>query len=313
MKSLDKMIEKLPEDLRLPMYEVITFAIEESRNILIRDEITKVWEGIGKLTEAQNRSEERLSRLEKVVEELAEAQNRAEERLSRLEKVVEELAEAQNRAEARLSRLEKVVEELTEAQKRAEERLSRLEKVVEELAEAQNRAEERLSRLEKVVEELAEAQKRTEKNLNKLVLEFSEMKKEFREMKKQFGGLSDSVGYTLENEAFKHLPILLLNDFGIKIQERMKRTYLKNAEGKEKEVNIYGIGKRDGEEVTIVGEAKSQLSKNEIDKFLKKLEKFKGLYKNIIPIFVTHMISEPDAEIYAKEKGIKVYYSYEFQ
>lgn len=221
MKSLDKIIEKFPEDLRLPMYEALTVAIEESRNILIRDEITKVWEAIRELTEAQKK------------------------------------------------------------------------------------AEERLTRLEKAVEELAEAQKKTEESLKNLIIEFGEMKR-------QIGGITDTIGYTLENEAFKNLPGLLLKDFGIKIEERMKRTYLKNIEGEEKEVNIYGVGKRDGEEVTIIGKAKSQLSKNEIDKFLKKIEKFKGVYKNIVPIIVTHMISEPDAEEYGKAKGVKIYYSYDF-
>ncbi len=270
MKSIDKVIEKFPEDLRLPMYEALTIAIEESRNILIRDEITKVWEAIGELAEAQKRTEERLTRLEKVVEELAETQKRTEERLTRLEKVVEELAEAQKRTEQR----------------------------VNELAEAQKRTEQR-------VNELAEAQKRTEESLRNLITEFGEMKK-------QIGGITDTIGYTLENEAFKHLPQLLLKDLGIKIEEKIKRTYLKNIEGEEKEVNIYGIGKRNGEEVTIIGEAKSQLSKNEIDRFLKRIEKFKGLYKNIVPIMVTHMISEPDAEDYAKAKGIKIYYSYDF-
>ncbi|MHA1470213.1 MAG: chordopoxvirus fusion protein, partial [Candidatus Asgardarchaeia archaeon] len=44
------------------------------------------------LAEAQKRSEERLTRLEKTVAELAEAQKRSEERLTRLEMVVEQLA-----------------------------------------------------------------------------------------------------------------------------------------------------------------------------------------------------------------------------
>ncbi len=57
------------------------------------------------LAEAQARTEERLTRLEEVVERLAEAQARTEERLTRLEEVVARLAEAQARTEAELEKL----------------------------------------------------------------------------------------------------------------------------------------------------------------------------------------------------------------
>ena len=37
-----------------------------------------------------------------------------------------------------------------------------------------------------------------------------------------------------------------------------------------------------------------------------------GVYEEIFPIVVTYMISNPDVEEYAKEKGIALYYSYDF-
>lgn len=106
------------------------------------------------LAEAQRRTEERLERLEATVERLAEAQHRTEERL-------DALAEAQRRTEERLERLEATVERLVEAQRRTEERMERLEATVERLAEAQRRTEERLVAL-------AEAQRRTEERLERL-------------------------------------------------------------------------------------------------------------------------------------------------
>ena len=57
------------------------------------------------LTEAQVRTEERVGRLEAVVERLAEAQARTEERVGRLEVVVERLAEAQARTQEELRAL----------------------------------------------------------------------------------------------------------------------------------------------------------------------------------------------------------------
>jgi len=113
----------------------------------------------------------------------------------------------------------KTVTELAEAQKSAEERLTKLEKVVTELAEAQKSAEERLTKLEKVVAELAEAQKRTEERLEKLI-------DEHRKTREQLGGLAHSIGYFIENEAYKYLPTLLQRDFNIKIRRKTnKRLY----------------------------------------------------------------------------------------
>ncbi|MCX7965952.1 MAG: hypothetical protein N2596_04945, partial [Syntrophorhabdaceae bacterium] len=59
--------------------------------------------------------------------------------------------------------------------------------------------------------------------------------------------------------------------------------------------------------------SKSQLSKNDVDDFInRKLKLFKGVYEHIFPVIVTYMISEPDAEEYAREKGIALFYSYDF-
>jgi len=197
--------------------------------------------------------------------------------------------------------LKEIVAELAEAQKRTEERLIRLEATVEKLAEAQKRTEQRVA-------ELAEAQKRTEQELQKLI-------EEHRKTRDQVGGLSNTVGYILENEAMKALPILLEKEFGLKLKERLIRRFAQDNKGKQIEVNIIGQATKDGKRVVIIGEAKAQLSKNKVNEFLsKKLNRLQGVFKEeIFPILVTHMIAQPDVEEYAHKKGIKrVYYSYEF-
>lgn len=68
--------------------------------------------------------------LPRIVRELAAAQQRAEERLTRLETVVQELAEAQKRTEERLTRLEAVVQQLAEAQWQTQTTLHRLVPIV---------------------------------------------------------------------------------------------------------------------------------------------------------------------------------------
>ncbi|MGQ9756487.1 MAG: hypothetical protein ACUVRF_11220 [Desulfotomaculales bacterium] len=233
---------------------------------------------MGELAQAQKQSETRLTRLEAVVEELAQAQKRTEQR-------VEELAQAQKRTEQR-------VEELAQAQKRTEQR-------VEELAQAQKRTEQR-------VEELAQAQKRTEEELQKLIGEHAETRR-------QLGGLSATVGYRLEDEAFKALPALLQRDHGLTVKGRLTRKFVRDNRGEDIEVNILGRAERNGQTYTIVGESKSQLSKKDVDTFIrKKLKRLEGIFDAIFPVLVTYMISQPDVEEYARQKGIAVYYSFDF-
>ena len=138
----------------------------------------------------------------------------------------------------------KVVDDRVREIKVTREDFNALKQVVEELAQAQKKTEERLGRVEAAVEELAQAQKRTEEELCSLVREHAKT----REM---VAGLSDTVGYGLENQAYKALPRLLERDFDLKIKDRLARRYI-----------VYKDGKEDKE--------------------------------------------------YARQKGIKVYYSYEF-
>src|SRR3972149_5133301 len=226
----------------------------------------------------------------KVYEELSNVVTKVE--FNELRDVVRELAEAQKRTEQRVG-------ELAEAQKRTEERLTRLETIVGELAEAQKRTEQR-------VEELAEAQKRTEAALEKLIHEHSETRR-------QVGGLAMTVGYTLENEAYKALPRLLKKDSRLTVKEKLKRQYVLDKKGQHIEVNIIGEAARNGKKVMIIGEGKSQLSKNDVDDFIrKKLKRLEGVFREIFPILVVHMTSGPEVEEYAREKGIVLYYSYDF-
>jgi DNA repair ATPase RecN len=216
----------------------------------------------------------------------------SKDEFNELKAIVKELALSQKELAEAQKRTEKRVEELAEAQKRTEKR-------VEELAEAQKRTEKR-------VEELAEAQKRTEEELKTL-------SRELKTTRKEVGGLSTTIGYTLENESYKKLPKLLEKDFGITIKEKLKRTYVKDISGNEVEVNIFGHGEKGGNPVTIIGEAKSQLSRNDIDRFLKKkFKRLEGLYPEVLLVLVTHMITSSSVEEYMKEKEIALYYSYDF-
>ncbi len=202
--------------------------------------------------------------------------------------------------------LGQATQELAEAQKRTEKKIEELAEAQKELAEAQKELAEAQKRTERKVEELALTQKRTEQELRELA-------GEHRKTRQQLGGLTMTVGYGLENQAYPKLPDLLHRDFGLAVQERLVRRFVKDKKGNDIEVNIFGKATRNGEEVIIVGESKSQLSKNDIKKFLrKKVKHLEGMFEDIFLVLVTHMIADPGVEICAKEKGIALYYSYDF-
>ena len=244
----------------------------------------KTEQKVNELAEAQKKSEQRLTRLEQTVAELAEAQKKTEQRLN-------ELAEAQKKSEQRLTRLEQTVAELAEAQKKTEQRLN-------ELAEAQKKTEQRLN-------ELAEAQKKTEAELKKLV-------GEHRKTRKQLGGLAHTVGYVLEDRAFVGLLPLLEREYGLKVLEPLKRDFVEIGPGKYLEVNILGKAVQDGKKFVIIGECKTQLKKEDINKFLKTLNLLKDIFtEEIFPVLVTYHAS-PQVQNYVRQKGLKLYFSYQF-
>ena len=165
--------------------------------------------------------------------------------------------------------------------------------------------EENFQRVWKAIEALAEAQKKTEEEVRKLA-------KGLRETRQMVGGLSDTVGYSLEDRAIKSLPQLLREQYQIEVKGRLVRKFIKY-NGLKDEVNIFGEAERDGRSLYILGEAKARLSKKHIDKFLKRIQRLK-FYKVITEdnfmFFVTYS-AEPQIEEYAKDKGIEIIWSYE--
>lgn len=203
--------------------------------------------------------------------------------------VYEELKNTVTKEE--FNELKEVVRELAEAQKRTEQR-------IEELAEAQKRTEQR-------VEELAEAQKRTE-------AELKELARALKETRIMVGGLSDTVGYGLEDRAIKSLPTVLKDRYRIEVSAPLVRKFVRY-NGRQDELNIFGTGQKARKTLYIVGEAKARLSRKHIDDFLKlvaRLENNRIITADKFLLIVTYSV-EPVIEEYAKEKGIEVIWSFE--
>ena len=197
-----------------------------------------------------------------------------------------------------------IVDERVEKIKVTREDFNALKGVVEELAEAQKRTEEKVEKLAEVVKELALGLDATRKEVRRVALGLDATRREV-------GGLTHTIGYTLENQAIKVLPALLKKEKGIEITEGLKRTHIPNSEGVEEEINIYGKGRWNGKEIWIIGEAQSQLSIKHIQKFIRKVKRIdKVLPGEKYLICITH--SAPSSVLsFAEKNNIKVYLSYE--
>jgi len=258
--SLMRKLDRIQPELK----EILLDLAEEMERTVTKDEFRELRDVVRELAEAQKRTEQR-------VRELTEAQKRTEERLTRLERTVEKLAEAQKRTEER-------VEELAEAQRRTEER-------IEQLAEAQKRTEQRMTSLEKALEELAEAQRRTEEAQRRTEEEIRKLAIGQRRLRQDLGGLSRSVAYALENEAYRNLPRFLRDRYGIEVTDRLVRFELRG-----EEINLFARAKRDGKDVVLVGEAVLRLDdKGKLRKILRKVELVSKEYGlEVVPLVVTH-------------------------
>ncbi len=298
-------LENIDPKLRHVLLKMLEELERQREECVTKKEFNELKAIVKELAEAQRNTEQRLS-------ELAEAQKKTEQRLSELaeaqkktEQRLNALAEAQKKTEQRLDTLTEKVNELAEAQKKTEQRLN-------ELAEAQKKTEQRLSELaeaqkktEQRLNELAEAQKKTEQELKKLI-------GEHRKTREQLGGLAHTVGYLLEDRAFIGLPPLLEREKGIRLISPLKRDYIEIAPGRYVEINIIGKAERNGHEIWIIGECKTQLKKKDVDKFLKTLNEIKELLgQEVFPVLVTYQ-APPQVQRYVKEKGLDLYFSYQF-
>ncbi len=203
--------------------------------------------------------------------------------------------------------LKSIVADLAKAQKELAEAQKRTEQRVEELAEAQKASEVRLTKLELVVGELAEAQRKTEEELRRLI-------KEHERTREIVAGLSDTVGYGLEDKIMPYISDFAKKEFAIEtlLIDRRNIVY---PDGRFDEVNIYVEGIKDGEKVYMIGECKARHGKKEIERFAELLKKVKGYLNAPVYSFVVGYSYSPEVEKYLEEKypEIKIMKSFEFE
>ncbi|MDI6782067.1 MAG: hypothetical protein QME49_08210 [bacterium] len=189
------------------------------------------------------------------------------------------------------------------------EDFTELKNIVKDLATAQKRTELK-------VEELAEAQKETQIEIKEAQKEIKILAQAMNYTRRDLGGITSTLGFMLENEAYRILPGIFKDRYGIEIKERFLRRSMKSLGiSEEGEINIFsrGVYADKGKEVIIIGESKSQLGKDDIDDLLNMAVKLKGIdkKKERFLLAVTHYARETVIE-YAKEKGVEVIQSFEW-
>ena len=257
--------------------------------------------------------EERFARMQQTVEDILRVQRQHTEEIAELRQVTQQNTQAIAELREMTQKNTQAIAELVQVTQQHSREIAELREMTRQNTEAiielrkttQQHSEE-ISQLRQTVQELVEVQKQTQEDIRRLTWGLDDLRK-------QVGGLATTVGYTLENAAYKALPSLLHRDYGVQVDGALIRQYVQDNQGEHIEVNIFGQGRRNGETLTIVGESKAQLSKNDIDNFLRrKIQRLQGRYPNLFPVLVVHMTSDWDVEAYAREQGVAVYYSYQF-
>lgn len=219
---------------------------------------------------------------------------------SELKAIVADLAEAQKRTDQRVAELAKAQRELAEAQKRTDQRVAELAEAQRELAEAQKHTDQRVA-------ELAEAQRQTADQLRDLVVVV-------RGLVTEVGSLSRTMSYSLENEAYRLLPGLLKQKFGLEIEQKFVRTEI-NGE----EINLFGRARRNGQTVLIVGESKLRLDMRSaeqqevFDQLERKVAAVREAYpgQEIMPVMITHY-AQPAFLQEAQARGVQMFQSFDW-
>ncbi|MGD2088371.1 MAG: hypothetical protein PVH61_19490 [Candidatus Aminicenantes bacterium] len=175
-----------------------------------------------------------------------------------------------------------------------------------ELAEAQKRTENRVEELAEAQKQLAEAQKQTQNELRELVIEH-------KETRRQLGGLTQVVGYGLEDKTMPFMVDFVKKNYGIDA-DRVERKNIIYPDGKYDELNIYVEGTKKGKKAFVIGECKSQPGKKDVDKFHQMIERVQSVLQGEIFLFMVGYSFDPEVEIYIRDKypHVKIFKSYDF-
>ncbi len=126
----------------------------------------------------------------------------------------------------------------------------------------------------------------------------------------ELGGISNTIGYSLENESYSRLKPILKKRFGIEVEKLYRKNIVYTLDRFD-EINIYGEARRNGQELVVIGECKAQFGPRDVKKFLKLIERVKKhLQAEVFPLVLAHQF-HPRAEAEFAKIQIPIFWSYE--
>jgi len=165
--------------------------------------------------------------------------------------------------------------------------------------------------LKQIVAELAEAQRRTTEEIKELVAAQVRTEAGIDRLRQQVGGLSETVGGDIEDIAYIVLHDVLKREFGwqVGVLEREWQTW----DGELEEVNVFGQATdpaHPGQVIWIVGEAKHNLTRKEVDRFAGQVERARRhLVGEIFPVCFCYR-ARPEVQQRVRDVGIRLVFSY---
>jgi hypothetical protein len=166
-----------------------------------------------------------------------------------------------------------------------------------------------LERVAKQQEELNKWQIEANRRQDRIDQEIDKVNKEIDKVNKMVGKLTDGWGKFVEGLVTPSIPVIF-KKLGVDIFSLSQRTK-RYKDGKELEIDILCLGKdKDGKDVVIVSEVKSELSSQDINEFLEDLSEFKNFFseykdRKVIGV-VAGMRCGEGVERYAERAGLYI-------
>lgn len=154
--------------------------------------------------------------------------------------------------------------------------------------------------------EITASQKRTAELLKQIGWSQARSKNSLRAMRREISGMTEMVGYRLQNEAGSQLPKFLADHHQIRITSKVIRQ-----QGGNEESNILAEGERGQTPVLIVGEAKSRPATQDIAQRERKVKQVEQHYpaaagRELVPVLVAHFARQKELEKAARAGVIVV-------
>ncbi|MBI3271384.1 MAG: hypothetical protein HYZ53_20505 [Planctomycetes bacterium] len=226
----------------------------------------------------EKRMEEGFARVWEAIQALSEAQRRTEERLENGLKAMQEA----------IVRLEKGQEKMQATIEKMQATIEAMQAAIERLDRGYEANQQTIARLDRGYEELRQVVLRLDRGQDAL--------------RKEVGALSENFGWGLEEMGRAVIAHYLLHEHGIRV-EGLDNTHFA-VDGEEVEIDLFGRGRKDVEEVAVLAEVKARFYPRELAAFERNTERIMaGLGCRAIRILFG-MRLHPEVKRRAKEAGI---------